>query len=77
VQPIFKLSLNPDTYSTKHTIVNVCRCSLQGISPPVPRTNDDFDAGSKFHIPNNTPYIRYDRHNFSLFCSALCEWTCW
>ena len=35
------------------------RCSLQGISPPVVRTSEDFDAGSKFHIPNNTPYIRY------------------
>lgn len=35
------------------------RCSLQGISPPVGRTNEDFDAGSKFHVPNNTPYIRY------------------
>ena len=35
------------------------RCSLEGVSPPVVRNNEDFDAGSKFHVPNNTPYIRY------------------
>ncbi|KAL8582108.1 hypothetical protein ACOMHN_004028 [Nucella lapillus] len=35
------------------------RCNLQGVSPPVKRTEEDFDPGAKFHIPNNTPYIRY------------------
>ncbi|CAD5115774.1 DgyrCDS4720 [Dimorphilus gyrociliatus] len=35
------------------------RCKHQGVSPPVQRFNTDFDAGSKFHVPNNTPYIRY------------------
>jgi len=31
----------------------------QGIVPPVPRTEADFDPGAKFHIPGNTPYARY------------------
>jgi len=35
------------------------RCRYQGVSPPVVRTSSDFDPGAKFHIPNNTPYIRY------------------
>lgn len=35
------------------------RCRFQGISPPVKRTEEDFDAGAKYHIPGNTPYIRY------------------
>ena len=35
------------------------RCKFQGISPPVERTEDDFDPGAKYHIPGNTPYIRY------------------
>lgn len=35
------------------------RCRFQGISPPVERTEDDFDPGAKYHIPGNTPYIRY------------------
>ena len=39
----------------------MCRCALQGVSPPVARTSEDFDAGSKYHVPGNTPYIRYDR----------------
>jgi peptidyl-dipeptidase A len=30
----------------------------QGIVPPVPRAEDDFDPAAKFHIPDNTPYIR-------------------
>jgi peptidyl-dipeptidase A len=38
---------------------NACRCKYQGISPPVARSEEDFDPGAKFHIPNNTPYIRY------------------
>lgn len=30
----------------------------QGLSPPVARTEDDFDPGAKFHIPANVPYVR-------------------
>ncbi|MEO7240001.1 MAG: M2 family metallopeptidase [Sphingomicrobium sp.] len=31
----------------------------QGITPPVARSETDFDPGAKFHIPGNTPYARY------------------
>lgn len=31
----------------------------QGIKPPVARSESDFDPGAKYHIPANTPYIRY------------------
>lgn len=31
----------------------------QGIMPPAPRPADAFDAGAKYHIPGNTPYLRY------------------
>lgn len=31
----------------------------QGIVPPVPRSEADFDPGAKYHIPANTPYARY------------------
>lgn len=31
----------------------------QGIAPPVPRTEADFDAGAKYHVPANVPYTRY------------------
>jgi peptidyl-dipeptidase A len=35
------------------------RLEYQGIAPPVPRSEADFDPGAKFHIPANTPYTRY------------------
>jgi peptidyl-dipeptidase A len=35
------------------------RRHYQGIAPPVPRTEADFDPGAKYHIPANTPYTRY------------------
>jgi peptidyl-dipeptidase A len=31
----------------------------QGIAPPVPRSEDDFDPGAKFHVAANVPYMRY------------------
>jgi peptidyl-dipeptidase A len=35
------------------------RLQYQGIVPPVARSEADFDAGAKYHIPGNTPYTRY------------------
>ncbi len=35
------------------------REKYQGVAPPVPRTEQDFDPGAKYHVPANTPYSRY------------------
>jgi peptidyl-dipeptidase A len=35
------------------------RLKYQGLVPPVPRTEQDFDAGAKYHVASNTPYARY------------------
>ncbi|MAK62747.1 MAG: peptidyl-dipeptidase [Ponticaulis sp.] len=35
------------------------RLANQGIVPPAPRPDDAFDPGAKYHIPGNTPYLRY------------------
>jgi peptidyl-dipeptidase A len=35
------------------------RAKYQGVAPPVPRSEQDFDAGAKYHVPANTPYARY------------------
>ncbi len=35
------------------------REKYQGVMPPVTRTEADFDPGAKYHIPANTPYMRY------------------
>ena len=35
------------------------RNQYQGIAAPVPRSEKDFDPGAKYHVPGNTPYVRY------------------
>jgi len=31
----------------------------QGVAAPGPRSEQDFDPGSKYHVASNTPYMRY------------------
>ena len=35
------------------------RLQYQGITPPVPRSEQDFDPGAKYHVPASVPYTRY------------------
>ncbi len=35
------------------------KLKYQGVAPPSPRSEDFFDPGAKYHIPDNTPYMRY------------------
>jgi peptidyl-dipeptidase A len=35
------------------------RRAYQGVAPPSPRSEEEFDPGAKFHIPSNVPYMRY------------------
>jgi peptidyl-dipeptidase A len=35
------------------------REKYQGVTPPAPRTEEDFDPGAKYHVPANVPYSRY------------------
>lgn len=35
------------------------REKYQNISPPAQRSENDFDAGAKYHVAGNTPYARY------------------
>ena len=51
----------------------------QGLTPPGPRPADAFDPGAKFHIADNTPYIRYflaDIYEFQ-FYRAACRLAGW
>ncbi|XP_076440449.1 angiotensin-converting enzyme-like [Babylonia areolata] len=69
---VFRGDTTPDSYNKDWWDL---RCNLQGVSPPVKRTEDDFDPGAKYHIPSNTPYIRYFV-SFVIqfqFHKALCE----
>ena len=51
------------------------REQFQGIAPPVERTEADFDPGAKYHIPANTPYLRYFLAHILQFQlhEAMCE----
>ena len=55
------------------------RESYQGIVPPVDRGANAFDPGSKYHIANNVPYLRYFL-SFIMqfqFHEAACEMAGW
>jgi peptidyl-dipeptidase A len=47
----------------------------QGVTPPVERSEADFDAGAKMHVPANVPYIRYflARIYQFQFYKAMCD----
>lgn len=51
------------------------RAKYQGVAPPVERTEADFDAGAKNHIPTNVPYARYflARIYQFQFYKAMCD----
>jgi peptidyl-dipeptidase A len=53
---VFNGSIKPDQYQSAWDSL---RLQYQGIKPPVARDPSRFDAGAKYHIPANTPYMRY------------------
>ncbi len=69
---VFSGEITPEHYNSSWWEL---RRRYQGIVPPVPRTEADFDPAAKFHIPDNTPYTRYFL-SFILqfqFHRALCQ----
>lgn len=53
---VFNGTIKPDGYQAAWDSL---RLQYQGIKPPVARDASRFDAGAKYHIPANTPYMRY------------------
>jgi peptidyl-dipeptidase A len=53
---VFDGRTKPDDYNKSWWEL---RTKYQGIAPPVERSEADFDAGAKYHIPANVPYTRY------------------
>ena len=53
---VFDGSIKPAGYNDAWTQL---RLQYQGITPPVDRPENAFDPGAKYHIPGNTPYMRY------------------
>jgi peptidyl-dipeptidase A len=53
---VFSGELTPETYNSGWWAL---RTQYQGVRPPGERPADAFDPGAKYHIPANTPYMRY------------------
>ncbi|CAK9821608.1 Angiotensin-converting enzyme [Anthophora retusa] len=53
---VFQGEVTPDNYNCNWWDLAE---SFQGIEPPVDRSEDDFDPGSKYHIIADVEYIRY------------------
>jgi len=73
---VFNGSITPANYN--QAWVDLKR-EYQGITPPVARSEADFDPGAKFHIPGNTPYARYflARILQFQFYKAACDMSGW
>ena len=69
---VFSGEITPEEYNTSWWEL---RREYQGIRPPVPRSEDNFDPGAKYHVPANTPYTRYFLAHILQFQfhRALCE----
>jgi len=53
---VFDGSITPEHYNDAWVKL---KRDYQGITPPVERPASAFDPGAKYHIPGNTPYMRY------------------
>jgi peptidyl-dipeptidase A len=53
---VFSGAVKPDQYNAAWWAL---RLKYQGVAPPAPRTEADFDPGAKYHVPGNVPYMRY------------------
>ncbi|XP_022825182.1 angiotensin-converting enzyme-like isoform X1 [Spodoptera litura] len=53
---VFRGSTTPEDYNCHYWKL---RESLQGLEPPVNRTEEDFDAAAKYHVSANVEYARY------------------
>ena len=69
---VFSGQIKPADYNKEWWAL---REKYQGVAPPVERTEADFDAGAKNHIPANVPYARYflARIYQFQFYKAMCD----
>jgi len=53
---VFSQEVTPDGYNAAWWKL---RERYQGVKPPLPRSEADFDPGAKYHVPANVSYTRY------------------
>lgn len=69
---VFSGEIKPEDYNKAWWEL---RLKYQGVAPPVPRSEADFDPGAKYHVAGNVPYMRYflaDIYEFQ-FYRSLCR----
>jgi peptidyl-dipeptidase A len=69
---VFSGEIKPEDYNKAWWEL---RLKYQGVVPPVPRSEADFDPGAKYHVAGNVPYMRYflaDIYEFQ-FYRSLCR----
>ncbi|HKJ16458.1 MAG TPA: M2 family metallopeptidase [Xanthomonadales bacterium] len=69
---VFAGEITPDQYNQAWWDL---RARYQGIGAPIERPTDAFDPGAKYHVPGNTPYMRYFLAHIQQFqfFKALCD----
>jgi len=53
---VFSGEIAPDAYNAAWWDL---RLKYQGVAPPSARGEEFFDPGAKYHVPDDTPYMRY------------------
>ena len=53
---VFSGAIRPENYNRSWWEL---KRKYQGVSPPTPRSEADFDPGAKYHVAANVPYLRY------------------
>lgn len=53
---VFDGSIKPEQYNTAWWAL---KRKYQGVAPIEARGEENFDPGAKYHVPGNTPYMRY------------------
>ncbi|MBZ0090448.1 MAG: M2 family metallopeptidase, partial [Thermoanaerobaculia bacterium] len=53
---VFSGAIPPERYNQAWWELKL---QYQGVVPPSARSEQDFDPGAKYHVPGNTPYMRY------------------
>ena len=69
---VFSGEISPEAYNEGWWGL---RTAYQGVSPPAPRSEADFDPGAQYHVPANVSYTRYFLAHILQFQfhRALCE----
>lgn len=73
---VFDGSITADNYNKAWWDL---KASYQGVAPATARGEEFFDAGAKYHVPGNTPYLRYflARIYQYQFYKGLCDAAGW